>query len=81
MVWGCSGSAFGAVYSRLTGVIANDDAALGSLVFGIWFFVRGTFCITAGPISTALLSSSVLSEAKFAYGVNNYVSGSCRLIM
>lgn len=74
VAWGLTGGSFGAMYSRLSGIIAGDDAKLGSLLFSIWFFVRGSFCIIAGPFSTVLLTTTGLSQAKFGYGVSTYVS-------
>ena len=64
----------GALTTLKVSVCAQGEDNLGvpSTVFGMLYFIRGALNACSGPIGNALLSSDILSNAKFGYGTGNY---------
>ncbi|KAL1410708.1 hypothetical protein Q8F55_001650 [Vanrija albida] len=72
MSWGMFALPLAATWSRMISYIARDDPMLPMLLFSVNAFVRGSVNFASGPMSTALLKSSVLKGAAGAYGSTNY---------
>jgi hypothetical protein len=55
-------------------VIAKNDVSSPPIIISILLFVNGVGNVVSGPIADALLASNGLKNAKFAYGIESYVS-------
>lgn len=75
VTWGFFGLGFTSLWTRLITVIAKGDPISPPTIFGILFMVRGACNVLSGPISSLLLQGAALPDARFAYGVKDYVSG------
>lgn len=71
--WGFFGLGFTSLWTRLITVIAKGDPISPPTIFGILFMVRGICNVLSGPISSLLLQGAALPDARFAYGVKDYV--------
>ena len=72
--WGITACGFTATWSRNITAIAKDDPMSPPTIFGLLFMLRGICGVIAGPISSVLLQGAALPDARFGYGVKNYVS-------
>jgi hypothetical protein len=72
--WGFFGLGFTSLWTRAITVIAKGDPISPPTIFGFLFMIRGICNVLSGPISSFLLQGAALPDARFGYGVKDYVS-------
>ncbi|KAL1404911.1 hypothetical protein Q8F55_008523 [Vanrija albida] len=72
LVWGLTALSTASAWSRMISYISKDDLTLPGLLFALQTGLRGGGNFASGPLSTALLKTSVLQGAAGVYGSTNY---------
>lgn len=72
ILFGLLGPSFTAIWAPMVSMVAKDDPNAQVPVFSLFAFARGIGNFASGPISTALLGSSLFAGGKGAYGLDNY---------
>lgn len=75
IIYGLSAGGFSAMWTRFGSVISGDDSSSSVLtLIGVFSFQRGIGNILSGPISSALVGSTVFkgSDGDIGYGLRKY---------